>query len=752
MPVPIKERFRNVIQAAQGKEQKLVTLDMAGLFDGPEDDILNAKGTDGYWEMFRDPKVSSGVDGAITLMIPDVAVEAADDTPKGLRNASFVEAVIDAIPGSTLDVFRQMLRMAIVTGPSISEPQFEPVMLQGTYEDKPWGMAKGITAINVKNTQTFVDATNGIEIDRFGNILKFNQLTGYGHTSAFPSEVIYYAFRGSANNRWGTSLLHSVYDAWKYKRKILRIAAMFMATNASGIRTAKLPKDSTTKQLTDAQAVMRRLAEMQSFAYLDSWDVTIDKPGSGAGGHFLEFIQEMDRQILEGIYGDSAYSAQDQGSYASRLASQSNVQARMRAWGNGFMGAVSEQLAPWILRENGFDGPVPRIVATIPEDATSRVENYKALADMRQKGLLTIQVPDTAQRQIFTDMGVDVGEAETPEPQKMPEPVRVETEPDMDDEREEHETVAASEKIHAAAPKGRDAASIKRYAKELDEARQAGARDLSDTWQAIAPDILKKLEGKLFNPGLNGWKEKDLSKILSIVEETVIYKRSEMRKSFNSSLKTGYELGQKHAKAMMPIKAQERIQAAAGFTPAQVIKSLQNNSYLTLKKKYPAIADDVYRILENAVKGEVAPNVARIELQKYLVEGGVFRPGLAATIIDTSLGSAYNEARMSLFRKVEDATGRTPGGITGYVFNSQLKSTTTDICARLHGTAYKADDPAMPRPLLHYNCGSDLIPVFAGEEPWTPQSGGQFNDPADTAATVAKARADGQIQRGFGGN
>ena len=746
MPVPIKERFRNVIRAAQGKEQKLVTVDMAGLIDGPEDDILNTKGTDGYWVMFRDPKVASGVDGAITLMIPDVAVEAADDTPKGLRNASFVEAVIDAIPGSTLDVFRDMLQQAIVTGPSISEPQFEPVMLHGTYEGKPWGMAKGITAINVKDTQTFVDATNGIEIDRFGNIIKFNQMTTYGHTSALPCEVIYYAFRGSANNRWGTSLLHSVYDAWKYKRKILRIAAMFMATNASGIRHAVLPNNSTEKQLADAQSVMRRLATAQSLATLKSWETKIDLPSSGAGGHFLEFIQEMDRQILEGIYGDSAYSAQDQGSYASRLASQSNVQARMRAWGKGFMAAVSEQLAPWILRENGFDGPVPRIVATIPEDATSRVENYKALADMRQKGLLTIEVPDTAQRQIFTDMGVDVGDdAVTPSAPAMtkPEPA---TEP-----APTTETVAACETIHAAAPKGRDSATVRKQGKQYDAILESGAKDLTDTWQGIAPEVLKKLVGQLFNPNLNGWKTTNLNEIRKIVEQTVPYKSSAMRDSLNATLKGGYELGDTHAKQMVPILASE-IKAAAGFTPAAVLQSLRNRSYFILQSKYPGMEADIYLMLENAVRGQVPPQMVRKQIEDYLIQGGAFRPGLAGTIVDTSLSFAYNESRMSLFNKVVDPTGRTPGSITGYVFNAQLDSRTTDICSSLDGKAFAADDPSLPQPPLHYNCRSQLIPVFAGEEPWTPESGGQFMSADDSAAAISKAKANGEIQRGFGGN
>jgi SPP1 gp7 family putative phage head morphogenesis protein len=733
MAVPIKERFHNIIKAAQGKESRLSSVEiMTTVYNGPEDEILDNKGADGYWEMFRDPKVSSGVEGAITLMIPDVPQsEPYDTSDKAVRNAEFVDAILAAIPGSTLDVFRQMLREAVVTGPSISEPDFQIMTLP------EFGSVKGIHSLNVKPTQSFIEAVNGIDVDRFGNIKQFNQGASYGGNSALPSEVIYWALNGSPNNRWGRSMLNSVYDPWKYKQKILRIAGLFFATNASGLRIAHLPNagddKATKKQLQDAQGTMRKIASLQSMAVLKDWEVEVQKPGSGTGGHFIEFIQEMDRQILEGIYGDSAYSAQDQGSYASRLASQSNVQARMRAIGNAFMEAISEQLVPWILRENGFDGPAPKIVAGIPEDASSKMERYKVIGDLKQKQVITVEIPDVDQREMLRTLGVEVDEsAVTTEPQQV-----------------EPEPVTASESIiHAKAPTGRSKTDINKNDKELVKAIDTGAEDLSETWQNIVPDIMKKLSGQVFNPGLNGWKVTDLSKLYEISRDTAKYKSSNMRKSLNAALKSGYELGNKHAERMVPVKA---LEAAAGFTPAAVLKSLDINARILLEEKYGEIGSAIYRMLQNAVGGTKSSAEIYKEIEEMLRFGSAFRPGLATTIINTSLASAYNEARMSLFAKVTDPTGRKPGSIIGYVFAAIIDSRTTDICQSLDGKAFAADDSSLPQPPLHYNCRSQLIPVMSGEKPWTSESGGEFLSDNESSKLIADAKAMGEIQQGFGG-
>ena len=792
MSLSLKTRFHNIIEAAAGKEQTLSSIEIINqAYNGPEDEIISAKGVAGYFEMLRDAKISAGMETAISLSIPGITIEPGDDSDKGIRNADFMRDILSAIPGSTIDNIRDPYGNALKSGMSVIEPQIEIISLP------EWGSVMGVTALNLKPTCSFTDGGSGIKVDRFGNILEFKQDAMHGGNSATPDQVIYYAFRGNANNRYGQSLLYSVYDPWKRKQKIFRIYALFMATNASGIREIKLPsmigKRATTEaDLTSAQARMRRLATSQTLATMKDWETNIHTPGSGTGGHFLEMIQEEDRQISSGILGDSAFSSQDQGSYSSREVSQSNVQSRMRAWGDSYMDAFSEQFCPMILEANGFDGAVPRIVADLVEDAGSRIEKYKVAGELKQAGIFTMAFPEQAQKQIAQDLGIDTtqtdenaqGEASAALngaqitagqgivvgvtdgtvapgsavpllvalgiPQKTAQAMVDAAQAAIKPVTPVKPTITASEIIHAAAPSGRDNATLKRNGKQYDTIAKDGAADLSATWAGLVPQIMKKLESQIFNPKLNGWKVTNLNKLRQIAIDTTKYKSSEMRKSMDATLRSGNDLGDKHATAMVPVIAQERLEAAAGFTPAAVIQSLQNHTFLTLEQKYPKVASDIYYLLENAVRGDVAPNVVRAQMHTYLMEGSAFTPGLANTIIETSLSSAYNDARMSIFRQIVDTTGNTPGAIIGYVASSIMDAFTTDICTFLDGRSFVADDPSLPQYPLHFNCRGQLVPVFAGEVPWTKESGGTFTTTVDSKAFMANAQAKGWIQPGFG--
>lgn len=741
MSLSFKERFRGVIEAAMGKEQTLNSIELMRIgYSGPEDDIIEAKGVEGYTDMLRDAKVSADVDGAVSMAIPGIVVTPGDDSDKGTRNADFVRDVLTAMKGSTIDNIRTPFRNAIVKGLSVAQLQTEIKELPN------WGSVVGVTDINLKPTCSFTDSGDGIKVDRFGNIEEFKQDGNHGGHKALPEDVIYYAFRGDANNRYGRSLLHSVYDPWKRKQKIFRIYALFMATNASGIREIKLPskignRATTQDDLENAQERINRLATAQALATMKDWETQIHTPGSGTGGHFLEMIQEEDRQIDCGIYGDSAFSAQDQGSYASRTVSQSNVQARMRAWGDGYMESFSEQFCTMVLALNGFDGPLPHIKAEMIEDSGARIEKYKVLGDLKQKNLITVTIPDEGQKQIMQDLGLSAETLKDAETPKAPEVATTTKPPEVN----------ASETIHAAAPSGRDNATLKRNGKQFDALVTNGARDLSDTWQSIVPGIMKKIDSQVFDSKTNGWKTQSPSKLREIVLEAVKYKSSEMRKSMDATLRAGNDLGDKHARSMVPVIASEMIEAAVGFTPQAVVQSLQSKTFLTLEQRYPKVASDIYYLLENAVKGDVAPTAVRAQIHSYLMESSAFTPGLANTIIDTSLSSAYNDARMSLFRQVVDVSGNTDGAITGYVFSAINDDYTSDICSELDGKAFAADDPSLPQPPLHFNCRSQLIPVFAGETPWTKESKGEFMSQNDSRALIATAQKKGQIQTGFGG-
>jgi len=130
------------------------------------------------------------------------------------------------------------------------------------------------------------------------------------------------------------------------------------------------------------------------------------------------------------------------------------------------------------------------------------------------------------------------------------------------------------------------------------------------------------------------------------------------------------------------------------------------------------------------------------KIGRLLEENGI-NAGRATTIVNTSLGQAYNQGRMSLFNQLSDPDGVEPGGIIGYQFSAVMDDATTDICQSYDGQFFRVDDPSLPEPGLHYGCRSVLLPVFTGEEPW---GGGEWTD-LDKSKSLSSGIPDG-----FGGN
>lgn len=130
MPINIKSYFHNLIEAAAGKEPALnSTKFFTGAYHGPEDEVIQKEGVEGYFKMLRDAKVKSSLNSFVSLGIPGIIVNPGDDSDKGIRNADFSRDVLKAIPGSTIDTLRSPYQNAVVSGMSVFEPQFVQMTL-----------------------------------------------------------------------------------------------------------------------------------------------------------------------------------------------------------------------------------------------------------------------------------------------------------------------------------------------------------------------------------------------------------------------------------------------------------------------------------------------------------------------------------------------------------------------------------------------------------------------------------------------
>jgi uncharacterized protein with gpF-like domain len=82
----------------------------------------------------------------------------------------------------------------------------------------------------------------------------------------------------------------------------------------------------------------------------------------------------------------------------------------------------------------------------------------------------------------------------------------------------------------------------------------------------------------------------------------------------------------------------------------------------------------------------------------------------------------------------------------GYEFVAIIDDYTTDQCEELDGMYFACDDPSCPKPPLHYNCRSVLLPVFGDQS-----AGTAWTDRSESKAIISRMQANNQIQQGFGG-
>lgn len=119
----------------------------------------------------------------------------------------------------------------------------------------------------------------------------------------------------------------------------------------------------------------------------------------------------------------------------------------------------------------------------------------------------------------------------------------------------------------------------------------------------------------------------------------------------------------------------------------------------------------------------------------YIERGDIANKQLAAAprleaIVRTNVNRAFNVARRQAFSEAA-ATGDFPA----WEFSAILDDRTSDICESLDGKIYAADDPIWGTitPPLHYNCRSQIVPVYKTDIPskWSNVPTGVKNIPVE---------------------
>lgn len=690
-------------------EETVHASDDIRLGDQPNEDVvIEKKGIEGYRAMLRDAEVAAAMDIRLALMIPGLHMVPGDPSEEGVKAAQFCDGVLNAMQGDLLGVIReQMLRESITTGFSISEPVEQMIVLPD------FGEVIGLKTIKTAASESFTDY---IKTDEFGNIIQFDQMTTGGTITIEPEKVIYYAFKGTSWNPYGTSILHAAWDPWFLKQQLFRLYAVFATVNASGVRIGTIKEDKEYK----AQAAgyldkLKKLGEYASIILPGGYDLKMEFPPGTAGAHFYRGIKELcNTEIKKAILYDEAYNASNEqrGGYSSMVVSQENVQETLAAQGFAFAESLDEQLLRRILDRNGFTTwPTPHL---IPEPEAKRdadpVPALNALADAFQKGFLTVPMPEAVQgeliQRVLRPIGVDFDITEAQPAQKV-------------DAAERDDEVTTWQ----ARPAGRQRSDVQRQGKDWRTLEDASTAALDEIWTESIPDILSSLNSSLFKGGKNpSWKTQNPADLRTAAAKASRVDGKQLNEGMTDSLEAGQKLGSGHAREMLSIEAAAAATSPVIVTPRLARQVLKQRVFLIMQDHFTGIETRIYNILENALMGGIAPATAIAQVEEILRKTGFSEGSRATTIVRTELAKAYNEGRMAVFGTQQDDTG--PLGIAGYHFDELLDKRTTDICrpdggdsfsAGYGGKNFRSDDPSLPQPPMHFNCRSMLVPIFNAE-------------------------------------
>jgi SPP1 gp7 family putative phage head morphogenesis protein len=138
--------------------------------------------------------------------------------------------------------------------------------------------------------------------------------------------------------------------------------------------------------------------------------------------------------------------------------------------------------------------------------------------------------------------------------------------------------------------------------------------------------------------------------------------------------------------------------------PPQEFRDLYARREITLAGVYEA--DRVARVQQTIQQG-VAGGASTIQIQNQLREDlPRFSNARLHNIARTEVSTLFNHGSYARLQ--------TSPYVAGYEYFAVMDERTTDICASRHGRQWlKGDDPDVPP--LHYQCRSELLPLFADD-------------------------------------
>lgn len=754
---------RAIVRAASsgGSESLHVSADRAEGENAAPNEVESYSGVsieDIRHAIWDDPIAASSLTIRLLGTFPGGKILPRNESDEAKEVADLIQGITEDMPGSFCGILRdEHLGEALETGLGIAE------FVEASITLPEFGDVIGLANIKTKPAESFIE---GIIQDVFGNILRFKQTTSSGDVLVEPDRVIYYAHRGTPWNPYGVSIvLPSI--GWINTKSSIKTAFEQYSTNiAGGLRIGSIPDQDFDDEWEATLSRMKKLTGEQNLVIPSSYELELLFPPSGVNSQFVEGIARCNKEIRAGILLDELLNAEGQktGSYSSKKVSQDVVYEAFAAEGRKYCETVAEQLFRQVLIRNGYEGyPIPLLIPDPPQKDAEIDKVLASLAQAYSSGFITEGTPPEVQKQLLAtiydsigvsyeiDMGGDDGDGGSPggnAGSATPPPAEAEGKeekkagedpgpPDLKalldripSLREDPGMIAAQ----SGYPVGRSPSDLMALHIEMKQAEYECQRDLLDKWNEIVPGIIVQITEGLFDEN-EKLRTRDHYKVKAIIEKGLKYRGKELEKLLAGWYIKRFQAGNKSAAELIEKVTGKKIEGASDIEAGikvtgnfleqeEAIRGLRMHASTHLGTVYQDLTDNMVRSISDTIYGYQSERDAAREISALLREDGI-TPGRASTIVNTSVADAYNRGRLEVFKSseasVSDQMNGIRTGIKAYQFKALRDLHTTEVCIEYDNKFFGVEDSFMPRPPLHYNCRSVLIPAFVGEDLWGPE-------------------------------
>lgn len=347
--------------------------------------LMGRKAINVYQEMSQNSAVIGAFLFAIDMFMRKVAwrVEAADQTPKGQKDAKFLSSCKDDMEHTWADFVSEINSM-LTYGWSWFEICYkqrtqEIIDDYGTvsskYEDGMTGWKKFMPIAQESWWRWDFDPETGKVIGMWQR-----PAPDYSERYLPWGKSLHFRTASRKDNPEGVSVLRTAYRAWYFLKRIEEIEAIGVERDLAGIPIAKVPAEMLGDRASDddkkmVQSIIKlvqnvRRDEQEGIVWPQAYDqagnelYTFSLLTSGGTRQFPtnEIISRYESRVAMTVLADWILLGNDagNGSYALSTSKASMFQSALETWLDVIENVINEQAVPRLFQMNGIKGPYPK--------------------------------------------------------------------------------------------------------------------------------------------------------------------------------------------------------------------------------------------------------------------------------------------------------------------------------------------------------------------------------------------------------